>query len=108
MSDWKEPTEDNETKLQLDSKQQLNETGIQSIRGVPPLSTEALGTIIDIRHLPVEQRPAAVADFQKTKEARQAAEFNGGVMRDGKGVYFVDTDGYTHEIPYMEDEKDEK
>jgi hypothetical protein len=108
MSDWKEPIEDNETKPQLDSKQQLGETGIQSIRGVPPLSTEAKGTIIDISHLPVEQRPGAVADFHKTKEGRQAGELNGGVMRDGKGVYYTDADGHTHEIPYEEEEKVEK
>jgi hypothetical protein len=108
MNDWNKSIEGNETKPQPDSKQQLGDTGIQSIRGVPPLSTEAKGTIIDISHLPIEQRRGAVADFQKTKEGRQAAELNGGVMRDRKGVYFADSDGYTHEIPYEEAEKDEK
>lgn len=106
MSDWKETAESKESQLPLGTKPQLNETGKQSIRGVPPLSTEAKGRIIDIGHLPVDKRPQAVADFMTSKEGKQAGEYNGGVMRDGKGVYFEDADGHTHEISY-EEKKDE-
>jgi hypothetical protein len=104
MSDWKETAEDKETQPPSDAKAQLSETGKQSIRG--SLSTEAQGRIIDIGHLPVDKRPQAVADFRTSKEGKQAGDLYGGVMRDGKGVYFDDPDGHKHEIPY-EEKKDE-
>lgn len=103
MSDWKETPENKKNESSADA---LSETGKKSISGVPPLSTEAKGRIIDIGHLPVDKRPQAVSDFMTSKEGKKAGEYNGGVMRDGKGVYFEDTDGHTHEIPY-EEKKDE-
>jgi hypothetical protein len=108
MNDWKETQDTGETKPQPDAKPTFGETGKQSMQGpeVPPLTTEAKGDIIDIRHLPVDQRPQAVADFRNSKAGKQAGDLNSGVMRDGKGVYFDDADGRRYEIPYEEDKKD--
>ncbi len=90
------------------SSEKLGDTGRSSMQGdvsYPPLSDYMKLQIAEINRLPPEERAEAVARLNVTKEGREAAENSGGILRDGKGVFFGDESGEIRTIRYDDEEE---
>jgi hypothetical protein len=67
--------------------------------GPSSMSTDLMAAIADANGLPPEQRRQAVADMNK-KYGKEIGNLRTGVLRDGKGVVFYDTNGKEYTVNY--------